>query len=296
MFRPLLLALMLGVPLTAVAQDPRHDTHVDLKHGNIDLEVHDGTMVSMAPETNLSIDPADNPGEITHIKVHQGQLHVSNVFHRHSDVLHVQVGAHTFELHRGAALISHTPEGIHATLLHGRSLGRRGHPERITKPGFQMRQGPGGFEHTQHPAEQLQRMLNRVGGPGGDRNGPGGQGEEPGEEPGKGIAPGDDLGPGKKPGPPKGLGPRAQGASEFLQQQAFQSLIQDYQGFRPPRPGQGGQGPGNGMPGNGMPGGGMPGNGMPGGGMPGNGMPGNGMPGNGMPGNGMPGGNPRPIP
>ena len=236
MTRLFALVTFLFLPVLAGAQQPNHDTFVQLNHGNIDLQVLDGTTVSLAPKTHLAIDPAERPGEITHIKVEKGQLHVSNVLHKHSDVLHVQVGEHTFELHRGSALFSHTAEGLHATLLHGRALGRVGHAKKITKPGMRMMHGPGGFKHVEHPAAEMQQLMNRVGGPGargrGNRGQGQGKGREKGNVPGQGNGPGQGKGPGKK----KGFGPRSQGPADLLQQSYLQNVIESNQGAGQPPP------------------------------------------------------------
>ena len=257
MKRFLATLFFLVLSATAWAQQPKHDTFVELNHGNIDLEVLDGTTISMAPETHLAIDPAERSGDITHIKVEKGQFHVSNALHKHSDVLHVQVGEHTFELHRGAALFSHTPDGLHATLIHGRALGRVGHPQKITRPGMRMMHGPGGFKHVEHPKEDMQRMMNRVGGPGARGLGPGGQGKGKGKGRGQGNGPRQ----GKKPGKKKSLGPANLGPADLLQQTYFQTQTQIYQGAappppRPPKPPGGGGGGGPKPPGGGGGGGG----------------------------------------
>lgn len=240
-----LVTALLAAPVLAPvqAQEARHDTWVELDQGNIDLSVVDGTALSLAPGTHIAVAPAKAEGEITHIKVHKGQLHVSNVFHRHADIIHIQLGEHTFALRRGSALISHLPDARHVTLLHGHSIAALGHPTPLTQPGMRMTPGADGMRQHAPEPEALQRMLRATGGPGGP--GPGGTGApQPGQHgvPPKKPRPGQqpkrsEAGPQLLPAPGQGGTPLS--PAQLNQRGTLNNIIEAQQGAAPPPSGGG---------------------------------------------------------
>ncbi|MEO1491129.1 MAG: hypothetical protein AAFV19_03125 [Pseudomonadota bacterium] len=149
-------------PVGAQRVDPQHDTHVDLTSGNIEMLSVDGTALHLAPGTRLAIDTSARPEEVTHVKLHAGHLHVSNVDHAHNDRLHVQAGDHTFTLNRGRAVISHSDEGIHATLIDGQHLGAIGHEVRVTAPGQQIRPRDGGMQRHEPHGSDVEALLEKT--------------------------------------------------------------------------------------------------------------------------------------
>lgn len=142
--------------------EPRHDTHVDLTSGNVEIMSVDGTDLHLAPGTNLSIDTSDGPEDVTHVRLHAGHLHVSNVSHAHNDLMHVQAGEHTFTLNRGRAVISHAEEGIHATLVEGQHLGAIGHELRVTVPGHRIKPGEGGMQRHIPAQSEVAALLEKT--------------------------------------------------------------------------------------------------------------------------------------
>lgn len=182
MLRPtafLLAASLATAP--ALAEDPgTHATWFVLDHGNVDMTVTDGTQVTVAPGSEFGINHAEGAGETTHILLHHGHLSIDNSFHAFSDTLHIEADGNVFELERGHAVISHGPGGLHATLMHGRRLGLRGHPAAITTPGMRLGVEPGGPRLFQPDAGEVRDLMDRFGGPGG----PGGPGGLPGGVPG----------------------------------------------------------------------------------------------------------------
>lgn len=223
-----LLAALLCWPGQGSGQTPSHDTWVELSQGNIDLGVLDGTNISLAPDTHIAIDPAEAPGDITHIKVHKGQLHVSNALHKHSDALHIEVGEHTFVLNRGSALVGHTSDGRHVTLLHGQSLGLLGGGAPATEPGTRLTPDANGVrQHRPDPAS-VRRMLDQTGGPGST-----GQRSTLSPERGSPLLPA----PPGQGGTGRGTAPKTPG--QIMQREAFRALIEEKQGgnLAPPPPG-----------------------------------------------------------
>lgn len=114
----------------------------------------------------MTIEHAKAPGEVTRINVLKGQFRVSNVFHKHSGVVLIQIGDNAFELNRGAALISNTGTGPKATLLHGKSLGIQGTRNKLTTPGmrFKIPQAGGAAQRERPDASSINAMMNRVSG------------------------------------------------------------------------------------------------------------------------------------
>jgi ferric-dicitrate binding protein FerR (iron transport regulator) len=146
--------------------EPNHDTHVDLTSGNVEMMSVDGTALHLAPGTKLSIDTSAGPHEVTHVRLHTGHLHVSNIDHAHNDLMHVQAGEHTFTLHRGRAVVSHSEDGIHATLVEGQHLGAIGHEARVTEAGHRIRPGAEGMQRHVPEASELAALLEKTQAPG----------------------------------------------------------------------------------------------------------------------------------
>ena len=110
--------LAVALPALALAQSADgFDTEVRLDSGNIELAVIDGTTISVAAGSHLTIDPANGPGEVTRINVLNGEFRISNVFHKHSDVVLIRTGEHTFELNRGSALITFVDSSLFPNVL-----------------------------------------------------------------------------------------------------------------------------------------------------------------------------------
>ncbi len=159
--------LALAMPTLALAQgDGGVGTEVRLDTGNIELAVIDGTTISVAPGSHLTIDPAKGPGEVTHITVLKGEFRISNVFHQHSNIILIHTGELTFELNRGAALIQHDGTNPQGTLLHGTSLGLQGRQNTLTQPGMRLRlqSGDGGVRQERVDPEALNKVMNKVSG------------------------------------------------------------------------------------------------------------------------------------
>ena len=127
------LGLLICLP-GGVAQELDHDVWVKLDSGNLELLADDGSEVSIAPGTDMTITHAARFGEETRVTLKTGHLHVSNLRHEHSEVLLVHAGEHVVEIERAAVLISHTENGVHVALRHGKSVGLRGHGLRLTEP------------------------------------------------------------------------------------------------------------------------------------------------------------------
>ena len=159
--------LALTAPFSAVAQgNASPTTEIELDSGNIELAVIDGTTISVAPGTRLTIDPAQVPGDVTRINVLRGEFRVSNVFHKHSDLVLIRAGEHIFELNRGAALIRNDgtrPQGI---LLHGNSLSLQGRPNKLTRPATRLTPaaGDGGPTQDKVGPDVLSAAMNKVSG------------------------------------------------------------------------------------------------------------------------------------
>lgn len=160
-----LFALVL--PAMAGAQNLGPDeTEVRLDSGNIELAVNDGTTISVAPGSHLTFIPAKGAGEPTRINVLKGVFRISNVFNKHSDIILIRTGEHTFELNRGSALIEHTDTGPQGTLLHGTSLSIQGRDKKLTRPGMRLRQksGGGGFLEERSDSGAINKAMNKVSG------------------------------------------------------------------------------------------------------------------------------------
>lgn len=155
----------LALPASAGAQDlGPGETEIRLDTGNIELAVIDGTTISVAPGSHLTITHANGPGDRTQINVLKGELQVSNVFHKHSDILLIRTGDHTFELNRGSALIEHTGAGPQGTLMHGTSLGIQGSDRKLTRPGMRLRKQSrnGSFREERPDAGTMNKTLKKV--------------------------------------------------------------------------------------------------------------------------------------
>lgn len=160
---------------------PVHDTHVDLSTGNLEMSSVDGSALHLAPGTKISLDTSAGPDEVTHVLLHAGHLQVSNIDHAHNDRMHVQVGAHTFTIDRGKAVISHANEGIHATLIEGRHLGAIGHAARASKPGHRLVPSAKGMQRKTLSPSELGEHARRTKAPNGAPKTPGaGRGPEGG--------------------------------------------------------------------------------------------------------------------
>lgn len=160
----LLFAACAAAPLAhALGPD---ETEIVLDKGNIELSIVDGTTLSVGAGTHLTIEHAKGPGQITRINVLKGQFRVSNVFHKHSGLVLIQVGNHAFELSRGTALIASTDSGPQATLLHGKSLGLQGAANRLTTPGMRLNvpKGGGAARRERPDPASINEMMNRVSG------------------------------------------------------------------------------------------------------------------------------------
>ena len=142
------------------------ETEIRLDTGNIELAVIDGTTISVAPGSHLTIDHAKGPGEITRINVLHGEFRVSNVFHKHSDVILIRTGDHTFELNRGSALIQNDGTNPQGTLLHGTSLSLQGRDRTLTRPGTRLRlqSGGDGVQQDRVGREAMNAAMNKVSG------------------------------------------------------------------------------------------------------------------------------------
>ena len=161
------LFLALAMPTLAFAQgDDGAEAEVRLDTGNIELAVIDGTTISVAPGSHLTIDHAKGPGEMTRINVLKGEFRVSNVFHQHSDIILIRTGEHTFELNRGAALIQHDGTNPQGTLLHGTSLSLQGRKNTLTRPGMRLRlqSGDGDVRQERVDPKALKKVMNKVSG------------------------------------------------------------------------------------------------------------------------------------
>lgn len=162
---PLLLICLfaLGIVLAPIgaAATEREQTDIQLSKGSVILSNNDGTQLTMAPGSDLSLGRDDDGAPLLMLKA--GEVYLSNVLQKGSEPLRVRMGDTVVEINRASVMVSRAGGAMDVTLLHGRKVTFSAGTPPLTKAGTRMRLGSGAPRVDRPSAGQMAVMKGAVG-------------------------------------------------------------------------------------------------------------------------------------
>lgn len=143
------------------AADVSDDADIQLSKGNIILSNADGTQISMAPGSDVSLGSTDDGAPV--VTLNTGEVYLSNVLADETRPMFLRMGDQMIEISRASVMVNRTKGAMNVTLLHGRSVNFSSGTPSLTRAGTRMQLG-GGTPRVDRPsAGQMAAMKGAVG-------------------------------------------------------------------------------------------------------------------------------------
>ncbi|MFK7943795.1 MAG: hypothetical protein AB8B85_12900 [Paracoccaceae bacterium] len=155
----LLLGITLATPAAFAADNDKAD--IQLSSGNIVLSNKDGTQISMAPGSDVSLGrDADGVAVIT---LNSGDVYLSNVLQSSGEPIRLRMGDQVVEIDRASVMVSRAEGKMDVTLLHGRQVNFSAGGPALTQAGTRLSIGRGAPRTDRPSAAQMAAMKGAVG-------------------------------------------------------------------------------------------------------------------------------------
>ena len=117
------------------------ETQIELSEGNIVLSEQDGTQITMAAGSEVTL--GEDEDGVTVITLNAGDVFLSNVLHESGAPIRLRMGDEIIEISRASVLVSREADNMDVTLLHGQQVSFAAGGV-LTQAGTRMRMDAGG--------------------------------------------------------------------------------------------------------------------------------------------------------